>query len=77
MTSITVSSFFRNYLQGDERTLLEDISREEVSADVGIEERAEGPTARHRYRLLLNQEEKELAMRPVLPWHIPLHGCCA
>ena len=22
--------------------------------------------------LLLNQEEKELAMRPILPWHIPL-----
>ena len=27
--------------------------------------------------LLLNQEEKELAMRPVLPWLIPLLGCCA
>ena len=32
---------------------------------------------RHRRRLLLNQEETELVMRPVLPWHIPLHGCCA
>ena len=42
MTSITVYSFIRNYVQGDE----------------SIEERAERPTARHRRRLLLNHEEK-------------------
>ena len=57
--------------------LLEDISREEGSADVSIDEGAEGLAARHRRRLLLNQEEKELAKRPVLSWHIPLHGRCA
>ena len=34
-----------------------------------MEEGAEGLTAGHRRRLLLNQEEKVLAMRPVLPWH--------
>ena len=30
LKSISVSSFFRNYVQGEERTLLENISREEV-----------------------------------------------
>ena len=54
-------------MQGDERTLLEEISREEGSTDVGIEERAEGLSARPPCQLLLKHEEKELAMRPVLP----------
>ena len=45
--------------------------------DVSIEEGAEGLTARHRRRLLLNQEAKEVARRPVLPWHIPLLLGCA
>ena len=45
--------------------------------NVCLEEGAEGFTTRHRRRLLLDQEEKKLAMRPVLPWHNPLHGCCA
>ena len=49
----------------------------EGGTDVSIEEGTEGLTDRHRRRLLLNQEEKELAMRPVHPWHIPLHGRCA
>ena len=49
MTSISVSFSFRNYVQGDNRALLEDISsREEGSTDVIIEERAEGLTARLR-----------------------------
>ena len=77
MVSITVFSFFRNYVQGDNRALLEDISREEGSADVSIEEGAEGLTARHRRRILLNREERGLAMRPVLPWRIPYRGCYA
>ena len=61
----------------DERT--QDISRDDGSTDVGIEDRAEGLTALPRCPLLLNQKgkEKELAMRPALPWHIPLHGLCA
>ena len=38
VTSIAVSSFFRNYVQGEERTLLENISREAGGTDVSIEE---------------------------------------
>ena len=60
-----------------QRTLLEDISREKEGTDASIEEGTEGLTVRRNRRLLLNQEEKELAMRPVLPWYIPLHGRCA
>ena len=39
--------------------------------------RTEGLTVRRIRRLLLNQEEKELAMRPILPWHFPFHLRCA
>ena len=38
LKSLTVSSFFRNYVQGEERTLLEDISREKEGADAKINE---------------------------------------
>ena len=31
----------------------------------------------HSHQLLLYEEEKELAMRPILPWNGPLHGRCA
>ena len=72
----SVSSFFSNQVQGEKRALLKDISGEK-GADVSIEEGAEGLTSRHHPRLLLNQEEKELAVRPVLSWHIPLDGRCA
>ena len=45
MTSIfSVSSFFRNYVQGEERTLLEDISGEKEGADDSTEEGTEGLT---------------------------------
>ena len=77
MTSLSISSFFRNEVQSEKRALLEDISGEEGGADVSVDERAEVLTARHYRRLLLNQEETELAARPVLSWHIPLHGRCA
>ena len=40
-------------------------------ADARIDERTKGRL------LLLNQEEKELAVRPVLPWPVPFHGSCA
>ena len=46
----------------------------EKSTDVSIEDGIEGLTDWPRCRLLLNQEEKELAMRPVLSWHFPLHA---
>ena len=74
MKSISVSSFFRNHVLGDNRALLEDISREKGGADVSIGDGAEGLTTRHHCRLPLNREEKELAVRPVRPWHIPLRG---
>ena len=32
---------------------------------------------RSHHRLLLDEEEKELAMRPVLPWDVPTGGRCA
>ena len=64
-------------MQGEERTLLEDIHREESGTDVSIEEGTGSLTVRHNRRLLLNQEEKDLAVRPVLSWHLPLHGRCA
>ena len=51
-------------------------SAEKGGADVCIEEGSERSHQRQRW-LLLNQEEKELAVRPVLPCHIPLHGRCA
>ena len=73
MTSLSISPFFRNQVQDDKRSLLEDISGEGGGADASIDEWAEGLTVRHR---LLDQEE-ELAMRSMLPWHIPLHGRCA
>ena len=47
------------------------------STDVSIEEWTGGLTARHRRQLLLNQEEKELAMRPELPWHFHSMDLCA
>ena len=74
--SIPISSFFRHYVQGEKRTL-KDISGEKESADARIDERAKSLTVRRNRRLLLNQEEKERAMRPVLPWHVPFHGRCA
>ena len=54
-------------MQGDERALLKDISGEGWGADVSNDERAEGLTVQHRRRLLLIQEEKELAVRPCFP----------
>ena len=39
LKSIPISSFFRNYVQGDERTLLEDINREEEGTDVSFQKR--------------------------------------
>ena len=49
---------------------LKDISRETGEADARIDEKAAGLTVRRNRRFLLNQEEKELAMRPILPWHM-------
>ena len=57
------------------RFLRTSAEKKKRGADVGREKGANGLATRHRRRLLLNQEEeKELAMRPALPWHIPLHG---
>ena len=36
LKSIPISSFFRHYVQGDERTFLEDVSREKGGADVRL-----------------------------------------
>ena len=66
-SNVFASSFFRNCAQGDKRAVLDDISREIGGADVSSKEGAEGLTTRHRRRLLLHLEEKELAMRPLLP----------
>ena len=77
LKSISTHRFFRHYVQGDERTLLKDISREAGEADARVDERDEGLIAWRNRLLLLNQEEKAHAMRPVLPWHVPLHGRCA
>ena len=52
---MTVSSFFRNYVQSEERTLLEDISRAEGGTDVSIEEGTEGLTDRLHCRFLVYQ----------------------
>ena len=71
------SSLFRYWVHADERALLDDILREGRRPDVSSEEEAQSLSTWHRRRLLLHQEEKELATRPVLPWHVPLHGCCA
>ena len=51
-------------------------SAEKQKADAKIDDRDDGLTVRRNRRLLLNQEIKELTMRPVLPWHVPLHGRC-
>ena len=32
---------------------------------------------RSHHRLLHCKEEKELAVRPTLPWNVPMRGCCA
>ena len=64
-------------MRRDEHKLLKNISREAGEADARVDERAEGLIVRRNRLLLLNQEEKELVMRPVLPWHVPVHGCCA
>ena len=45
--------------------------------DARTEEGTEVLTERLRCRFLLYQEENELAVRPILPWHIPFHGRCA
>ena len=76
-TSITVSSFFRNSCKARTAHFLRTSAEKRASTDVSIEEGAERLTDPHRRPILLNREEKELAMRPVLPWHIPLHGGCA
>ena len=42
------------------------------------DERVEGVPVWHKCRLLLNQKEEKLAMRPKLPWwDVPLRGSCA
>ena len=55
---LTVSSFFRNRVQGDKRALFEELSGEEGNADVSIDERAEGPTVRRNRRLLFKSKRK-------------------
>ena len=77
LKSIPTHCFFRHYVQGDERTLLENISREAGEADARVDERAEGLIVRCNRLVLLNQEEKELATRPVLSRHVPVHRRCA
>ena len=49
LKSITVSSFFRHDVQGQERTLL---------SDIRIDDRAEGLTVQRNRQLFLNQEER-------------------
>ena len=77
LKSISISSFFRHYVQGDERTLLEDISREEVGTDVRIDERAEGLTVRRNRQLPSESGSKRArhAARTSLAHSIPWTLC--
>ena len=55
------------HVQGEERTLLENISGREGRTEVGIEEGTKDLTDLLRCWLLLYQEEEDFAVRPILP----------
>ena len=70
---IPVTSFLRHHVQVDERTFLEDISREEGGADVRFDERAESLTVRRNRRL--REEISHVGSRRAnVHWKIHAHS---